>query len=585
MINLDEFENELSQILEIIKHVFGLEAAVFDSQAKLVVCSPDYAKHKGRAVHAPSIQEVIYKDNVITYEPGHLPSCQGCRFKNNCPSSIEILKSLHFGTTSAGVISFTSFTKEGHDRIINNIGFYKTLLEDFAKLINILLSRKYNLNNNEVQKVTLNATCKLMEDGFICADNEGNISLINSTALELFNTDGFCTTNLFQLFPANVTGMLLKGAILSNYRILVNDYMLSIFSSPIKDNDVLIGTLIRIPKKKQYTRETASSLKHNTPPFLLDSLKGESLYIQNLKQQIKRIANSSSTVFISGETGTGKGLLAKAIHYESNRRHKPFLSINCTSIPDALFESEFFGYESGAFTGARKEGKPGKFELADEGTLFLDEISEMSLAMQSKLLGVLQEGCFERVGGINSINVDVRVITASNADLEKLIADKHFRADLFYRLNVIPIRLLPLRERREDIPILAKHFLQSFNRKLNRQILGFENLVMECFMYHNWPGNIRQLENIIEYCVNIAAQDIITMHDLPLDFLANTQEKVLQATGGGLKSMEYDLILKTINKYGWDVKSKELAARELGISLRTLYRKLEESSRQKTGSC
>lgn len=231
-----------------------------------------------------------------------------------------------------------------------------------------------------------------------------------------------------------------------------------------------------------------------------------------------------------------------------------------------------FGYESGAFTGAKKEGKPGKFELANEGTLFLDEISEIPINVQAKLLSVLQDYTFERVGGIIPINVDVRIIAASNRNLEEMIAKKEFRSDLFYRLNVIPINLIPLRDRIDDIKILANDFLKYYNKKLKRQILGFDNTVSDIFNNSYWPGNIRQLENVIEYCVSMTNNDVITKEDLPVDFLHNCTKN--SVNNNKLKDIEHKIIIDTIDKYGWDTKGKTLAAKELGMGLRTLYRKL-----------
>ncbi|NLM44124.1 MAG: sigma 54-interacting transcriptional regulator, partial [Clostridiales bacterium] len=346
-------------------------------------------------------------------------------------------------------------------------------------------------------------------------------------------------------------------------------------SVPIIHDGNFMGTAIKLSEHHESKyRKKATNRSENS--INLDAIKGKSPAIEALKKKVRKIANSTSTVLITGETGTGKGLLAKAIHAESVRCNNPFVMVNCTSIPENLFESELFGYEEGAFTGAKKGGKPGKFDLAQKGTIFLDEIGEMPLAMQAKLLKVLQEYSIERVGGITSIPVDVRVIAATNKDLDVLIKEKKFREDLYYRLNVIPIYLPPLRERKEDIEILAKEFLDKYNKKLNKNVLGFSYEVMNFFMSYSWPGNIRELENIVEYAVNMS-DDIIDIDDIPekYSYMKKNSNETIKSK---IENVELEMIKQALDKYGWDVKGKTMAAEELGMGLRTLYRKLKNLS-------
>jgi two-component system response regulator AtoC len=241
---------------------------------------------------------------------------------------------------------------------------------------------------------------------------------------------------------------------------------------------------------------------------------GESSAIRQVYQVVEKVADTPSTVLITGESGTGKELVARALHDNSSRRAGPFIKINCAAIPKTLMESELFGYEKGAFTGA-VGSKPGRFELAHGGSLFLDEIGEIPVEMQVKLLRVLQESEFERVGGIKTIKVDVRLITATNRDLAAEITTGGFRDDLYYRLNVVPIHLPPLRERREDIPLLVDHFLTRFNERLKKQVTGVEPEAIDRFVSHQWPGNIRELENVIERTVLFCEGPLIRLADLP----------------------------------------------------------------------
>ena len=245
-------------------------------------------------------------------------------------------------------------------------------------------------------------------------------------------------------------------------------------------------------------------------------LVGESAAIRQVYQVVEKVADTPSTVLITGESGTGKELVARALHDYSSRSGSPFIKINCAAIPKTLMESELFGYEKGAFTGA-VGSKPGRFELAHGGSLFLDEIGEIPVEMQVKLLRVLQESEFERVGGIKTIKVDVRLITATNRDLAAEITTGGFRDDLYYRLNVVPIHLPPLRERHEDIPLLVDHFIARFNERLKKQITGIEPAAIDALICHGWPGNIRELENVIERTVLFSEGPLIRLADLPAE--------------------------------------------------------------------
>src|SRR6478752_5503541 len=241
---------------------------------------------------------------------------------------------------------------------------------------------------------------------------------------------------------------------------------------------------------------------------------GSSPGITELYTVLERVANTPTTVLITGESGTGKELVARALHENSSRKERPFIKVNCAAIPKDLMESELFGYERGAFTGA-VTSKPGRFELASGGTLFLDEIAEIPVEMQVKLLRVLQESEFERVGGIKTIRVDVRLVAATNRDLKKEIAVGSFREDLFYRLNVVPVHLPPLRERREDIPLLVEHFVSKFNERLRKNITRVEDDALERLVAHSWPGNIRELENVLERTILFSEGPSIHARDLP----------------------------------------------------------------------
>lgn len=313
---------------------------------------------------------------------------------------------------------------------------------------------------------------------------------------------------------------------------------------------------------------------------------GQSKEMTSLFDLIDCVADTDSTLLIQGETGTGKGLIAKSIHLKSSRSRKPFIAINCGAIPKNLLESELFGHVRGAFTGATCS-KSGKFERADGGTIFLDEIGDMSPDLQVKILKVLEEREFEPVGGAKTISVDVRVIAATHRDLFQEVHNGNFRADLFYRLNVIPMQLPPLKDRSSDIPLLTNHFLQQFNGLANRQIEGLSDKAQAVLMNHDWPGNVRELKNMIERLVVLKGQGVIDVQDLPPNFNPSQQmarQPAVEISDDGFSlnaavtDFEKALILKSLEQTDW-VKNK--AAKLLHLNRTTLVEKIKRHKLQK----
>jgi formate hydrogenlyase transcriptional activator len=299
---------------------------------------------------------------------------------------------------------------------------------------------------------------------------------------------------------------------------------------------------------------------------------GRSRAMRDMFDQIRMVAPTDSTVLIYGETGTGKELVARAVHRLSARRAQVFLKCNCAAIPAALLESEMFGHEKGAFTGAVAQ-RLGRFDLANRGAIFLDEIGEMPLELQPKLLHVLQEREFERLGSSRTIRTDVRLIAATNVDLPRMVAEKRFRADLYYRLNVFPIAVPPLRERPEDIPMLVRHFVREAGHRINRRALWVSPSAMDALVSHSWPGNIRELQNLIERSVIRSPG-----HELQVP-LADLDEKTgidSGAGGGTLKDAERLHILATLKKTGWVVSGRYGAAAQLGINRSTLQFRMKK---------
>ncbi|MBN2525230.1 MAG: sigma 54-interacting transcriptional regulator [Deltaproteobacteria bacterium] len=302
---------------------------------------------------------------------------------------------------------------------------------------------------------------------------------------------------------------------------------------------------------------------------------GKSEAIQRLFNILPQISNSDSTVLIHGASGTGKELVARAIHTLSPRKPNPFVAVNCGALPDTLLESELFGYKKGAFTGADRD-KPGRFFMAQGGTLFLDEIGDISPAMQVRLLRVLQEKTFEPLGAVNSEQTDARIITATNKDLRALVRKGLFREDLYYRIHVIQIDVPPLNDRREDIPLLVDHFISSYNMIQDGQITGISKDALSILMQHDFPGNVRELQNIIEHAFVLCSQGRIEPHHFPPDVLQQ-QSDVSQPFEGNmnLKKMERSIIQAALQKHRGN---RALAAKELGVNPSTLFRKLQKQN-------
>ncbi len=340
------------------------------------------------------------------------------------------------------------------------------------------------------------------------------------------------------------------------------------------DFDVLKITMDRALEHVSLKTENLALKEKLHSAFHLANIIGKSRPMKELIEMVGMVAPSEATVLITGESGTGKELIAKAIHFNSNRKDGPFVIVNCAAITETLLESELFGHEKGSFTGADKK-REGHFMRADRGTIFLDEIGEMSPIMQAKLLRVIQEREIQRVGSDETIRVDVRILTATNRDLEKEVSEGRFREDLYYRLKVVKLRVPPLRERGEDIPLLAQHFLDRYSEKNRKTVKGFTPLAMDTLLKYNWPGNVRELENTMERAVILLRGDYITEKELPLSITrANEWSETGRASAEprSLDEIEREAIIAMLERTGGN---KSEAARRLGITRKTLHKKLQ----------
>ena len=569
MKNLEEIRPSVERFVNAVSNSLRLEVAVFDSNCQLFFCTPVYLKKKGRTVHTPSLREVIENESVLVNTPGEMASCVGCRFKEHCPSTIEILCCIRADTNVAGVLAFTSFTKEGQRRISENTSVYLNAITEMANLfggqiLSISGGRgPANLDSNLIPIM------ELCEQPVLLTDAHGVILQYNQLAANLLKICDITSSSLWQIFPSAVVKRIMEGNDLFEKSVTIANMATKISTRAILVDGQITGFFIRISDDlKELSKENR----------YFEGIIGTSPAIMEVQRMIRRIANSPSPVLITGETGTGKELIARAIHEQSHRNKYPFVAINCSSIPESLFESELFGYEEGSFTGAKKGGKPGKIEMAQGGTLFLDEIGEMPLFAQPKLLRILQEYELERVGSNKKIHLDIRIIAATNRDLNDMVAEKKFRSDLFYRINVINLKLPSLRTRRDDIIPIAENYIRKLKLKMNTPLTSISPEAAEILLNFDWPGNVRQLQNIIEYAANLCETDTLMPSDFPEVMRTCSETAVYLSLDGkpaaSGSSDKEDRLRELLEKYGYTLEGKKRIAAELNISLRTLYRRI-----------
>ena len=393
---------------------------------------------------------------------------------------------------------------------------------------------------------------------------------------------GECADIAYPIFYQSQVCGVISIAAFSETERLVFDQNKKNFEQFLKYMSMLIESKIDTVHHSQELEHQLDEVINNSKKYLNETgFVGENIKIKEMLALVQKVSNSDSTILIMGESGTGKEVLANVIHNNSIKNHKLMISVNCSAIPDNLIESELFGYEAGAFTGAKSTGHVGKFELANNSTLFLDEIGEMPLHAQSKLLRVLQEQKITRIGGSHDIPINVRVICATNQDLLKLVKENKFRLDLYYRINVIPVTIPSLKQRRDDIPLLINTFLQIYNKKFRKNIT-ISNNALSALIHYDWPGNVRELKNIIEYLSNINEQGTVELADLPNSLLTPNHSSLVAPQHSEffyLKNLlvEHERnILQQFLKNALSTEEKRLVAKKLGIGLSTLYKKMEQ---------
>lgn len=588
MLILNKIPSEVQKIIEAIAAVVNIEVTVYDDTLHILASTGGKNHNRiGEKIRGFVIREVLKTGkHIINENPGTHPVCRPCKLFGNCPELADISCPIFFKGKTIGAISLTAFEQKQRTHLLQNKNDLVRFVSKMSELISSKLGEKELFEQVNYLADQLKVTIFSVHEGVIAIDQQGYITQFNRTAQNILNVSEDMAVNrhVRDIFPETRMLEVLKTGQGYMHEEMVfpnsDGKKIHIVSSaePIIQQGKVVGvvaTFSDIADVRRLVNDMMGEYKHVN----LDDIHSVSWAMDKVKDTVRRVAKSNSTILITGESGVGKELFARAIHAESLRRKGPFMAINCAAIPDTLLESELFGYDEGAFTGAKKKGKPGKFELANGGSIFLDEIGDMPLHLQAKILRVLEDCLVERVGGTTPIPVDVRLIAATNRNLDEMVVNGEFRKDLYYRLNVIPLHIPPLRERKEDIPILIHFFLNKYGRILNKGQVNIEDEVTEILLQYDWPGNVRELENTLEYCVNMAAGDTIDLSSLPPRILkfcqtgkkANESDEVWS-----LEEQEKCLLSKALARFGTTYGGKKAAAEALGINIATLYRKLKK---------
>lgn len=582
-ISLIEIEEHIKKYIKVITTVINVDVGVVDKNMKRVSGTSRYNDTVGERVRGNVFKKTIETgETSIIENPRTHDLCQICADKELCKETLEIATPIYCNGEIEGVLGLLCFNEEQKNKILLDVESYLDFTKQIAEFIGMKFKEYRESLLQKEREETLNQLLNNMTKGVILSDVDGNITSINQIGIKKlklsFNPEG----KKMQLISQNDYIMneeifkLIIGK--KEYNVTGKKVPMVSFSQK-KINGFIFDDIQKISKNivevsNQYNRIT------------LDDIHGTSQSIQSLKEYIKTVANSNSTVLITGESGTGKELIARSLHSSGNRKDKPLVVINCSAIPDSLLESELFGYVKGAFTGADNNGHMGKFELANGGVIFLDEIGDMPLYLQAKILRVIQEKKIERIGSNKSIDLDIKIIAATNADLRQKIKEKKFREDLFYRLNVIPIQTCPLRERREDIEPIVKKLIEKYSVISGKKEIDIDEKAMKVLLDYDWPGNVRELENVIELIMNTCGEaDRVTVSMLPENIKLSKNKNIIleeikkesfEILEDEFCEIEKNYIIKGLEKYGNSTEGKKILCDKMNIGLTTLYRKLKK---------
>ncbi|WP_035286274.1 sigma-54-dependent Fis family transcriptional regulator [Brevibacillus massiliensis] len=592
---LKGIQQTAQQVAEAISAALQIETEIVDEGMTIIAGTGMYkeqidSKEEGGQVEAGFLYGRVIRNNqpYFVEDARNDPSYDPSVLTGQTPELAELCCPIHYGGRVIGVIGLVAFDESQHRSLIVNKMPFLTFLQRMSELLTSKIAEQAALQNWQKATHQLEVLIQSIHEGIIAIDEKGVISTCNQTAEQLIGLKRaeLIARPLEQIWPASPMLSVLstgKGYIEQEERYQTDgrDMHFIVTARPILANEAVIGAVATF-RRMADMRRLAYVLTNEPKDLYFSEIYGQSRALALVKKQAEQVARGASNILITGESGTGKSMLAAAIHSASSRRSGPFILVNCGAIPEALLESELFGYAGGAFTGARREGKAGKFELADGGTIFLDEIGDLPLHLQVKLLHVLQAKQVERIGSNQVIPIDIRVISATNKNLEEMVATREFREDLYFRLNVIPLHMPPLRDRVEDIPLLMEYFLAKHRQNTDHELLDYSPEVRHIFMKYHWPGNVRELENAIEYAVNMASSPFIGVEAIPPRItnavyapLPDNSPEEAHSLKDLLKRHEQLIIQEYLERYGDSLEAKRLIAEKLDIGLATLYRKLE----------
>ncbi|EIG4015412.1 sigma-54-dependent transcriptional regulator [Escherichia coli] len=577
---LMQIQPTIQRFARMLASVLQLEVEIVDENLCRVAGTGAYGKFLGRQLSGNSrlLRHVLEtKTEKVVTQSRFDPLCEGCDSKENCREKAFLGTPVILQDRCVGVISLIAVTHEQQEHISDNLREFSDYVRHISTIFVSKLLEDQGPGDN-ISKIFATMIDN-MDQGVLVVDDESRVQFVNQTALKTLG-----------VVQNNIIGKPIRFRPLTFESNFTHGHMQHIVSWDDK-SELIIGQLHNIQGRQLFLMafhqsHTSFSVANAPDEPHIEQLVGECRVMRQLKRLISRIAPSPSSVMVVGESGTGKEVVARAIHKLSGRRNKPFIAINCAAIPEQLLESELFGYVKGAFTGASANGKTGLIQAANTDTLFLDEIGDMPLMLQAKLLRAIEAREILPIGASSPIQVDIRIISATNQNLAQFIAEGKFREDLFYRLNVIPITLPPLRERQEDIELLVHYFLHLHTRRLGSVYPGIAPDVVEILRKHRWPGNLRELSNLMEYLVNVVPSgEVIDSTLLPPNLLNNgttEQSDVTEvseahlslddAGGTALEEMEKQMIREALSRHN----SKKQVADELGIGIATLYRKIKK---------
>ncbi len=590
MLDLKSVTGYIKETTDILAIATGMEVIICDVDSRVLgdsnledVKELDFREDLNHLSHHSIVREAIQNQKqIILMDSKHSNSaCLHCVNAHTCQISSIIAYPIIDGAQTVGGIGLYA-TKENAKKLIAN---QTEVLVEFLQKISEMLLNKIREAEHRIAFQGMNERLRLLieslDDAIVGLDENGTVININSRFCKIFSAarDSIHkASDLYSLFGTSefehyLHRFFLEGKPQKALMKLAGQEIL-ISCKPVVAENIYKGGLIYFKKSNDIYKE-ARSVKNLSCRITFCDIAGSSPASLQLKQTAEHFAKSPSTIFIQGKSGTGKEMYARAIHSASLVAKGPFVAVNCAAIPENLLESELFGHKEGAFTGSMRGGRIGKFQLADHGTLFLDEIGEIPLHLQPKLLRAIQERAVQPIGSDASVPVSIRIIAATNQDIEAMVKRGEFREDLYYRLNVIPLYIPELKNRREDIFELLDVFLEKYNRVLDKNIIGFDDTARQLLCSYDWPGNVRELQNTVEYAVNDCNGLYISPEHLPRKSFAPL-DKTLSLKLQPLKEVEACYIRQALRQFGNTPEGKNAAAKALGISRATFYRRLSQ---------